>query len=1014
MNKRLLYIYFIIFLQFYMGSVWAGCSSYMGLATINEVSKEHPFFNNVNDFIEVKKLDKGFPASVISNWRLEICETIFTVFYSCSGPLSLSSANQTGKYWTLYGSPSPSSYIDWRGGFDVVLLDENDDVIDYLTVNNVTPQYEACDYPYPITASGSNSTRRTARFPDGVGDWVVPPGNSQPPTDGEDNIATPPPADAPSLGFLEDVVVTQGETALITFVLNTSYSSDVTINYATVNGSAIGSVDYQTQTGSLVIAAGQTSITTTVNTYLSGNVVDTNFFVVIESAVNADVVDQVAEVTIVQEKLPDHFSIQHTGQGVNCEPLEVMISAMDSNKNVMLDYTGNIQISTNTDHGDWSRVDANGSLILGSANSGLAQYNFVSQDNGQITLALYNTNIETTNINIIDNNGITENSNAGLPSDDEDIQFQQAIFYLLYDNGVTESQLFPDFKSHKPFNHGLARDPIKIRAITTDVNTGECKALFSGNQSVEFALECIDPINCDTSIKSNFILDGNVIPENNSGVTSFKNVILNFDGAGNARLTNVRYQDAGRVKLHVRKVLTASSVVGTSSAMDFLPAGFCLTMSDADDDCFGSTETQLANCSVFKTAGDYFTANITAQGWQADSDTNFCDNNAIPFSFNSALDISPILIAPVAGDLGYLNTSSTTLINGANSFDLSWSEVGVLGINMGGNNYLSSNLPISTSDNIGRFIPAAFRLTKKLEGSFLAANDTFSYIGQVLTSGNGAIGYLMPPQYEYVSLNSNAVPDILQNYIGEFNKNPQPLISTGSNVLGSDGVTPLTINAEFFPQMSTYNTSTDAYTVNFSDQDHFLYVRDENSFISPFIQDVVINLEQFTDDDGVNGQALSFNPMGSEVRYGRLRVLNAFGSETQAITQSIYSEYYDGQQFQFNDLDNHTLAEITNIVDLNVIDVGDSTNPLLVSDTHVTGLLYDTGPLQMGVWQFQWSSPIDGHYGEIQFTYAAPHWLTFNWDGSADNSQEDPKASVSFGQYKGHDKVIYWKELFYE
>ena len=54
------------------------------------------------------------------------------------------------------------------------------------------------------------------------------------------------------------------------------------------------------------------------------------------------------------------------------------------------------------------------------------------------------------------------------------------------------------------------------------------------------------------------------------------------------------------------------------------------------------------------------------------------------------------------------------------------------------------------------------------------------------------------------------------------------------------------------------------------------------------------------------------------------------------------------------------------------------------------------------------------HSGSIGVTmdFSALPWLQYNWDGSVDGSLENPpSASATFGQYRGHDRVIYWREV---
>ncbi len=1004
-------IYVFVMLCVFPLHVWSGCSPYMGFASLNEVSKEHPFFNNVDDFIEVKKLDNKLNSSVISNWTLEICETIFTVFISCSGALSLADANQIGKYWVYSGSPAPSSYIDWLGGFDVVLRDENNDVIDYLSVNNVTPQYEQCDYSYPISASGDNSTRRTARSPDGVGDWVVPPGNSVPPTEGEDNSSTPPPADAPSLQFLTDLIISQGDSAQVTFVLSSAYTSDVTIDFATANGSAIAGVDYVQSRGTVVIPAGSTQVAVTVNSLQSGNPVDTYFFMTIERATNADVIDQVAEIHIVQAQLANHFSILHSGMGVNCEPELISISARDASGNIKTNYTGTIQLATSTSHGDWSIANGQGIFTSGSADSGQGQYTFSATDLGEVQFYLSNTHVELININVVDGFNITENSNNALASDDLDLEFKQAIFKFLFDDGNSITDTFPVFTAGKPLNLDYSQSPILLRAITTDPDTGVCQSLFSGAQTIDVAMSCENAQGCDTSGQSNLTMNQVVIAENGQTVTNFTPLTLSFDANGTARLPSVIYDDAGLIRLHGRKNLLGSAVSGASNLLTFHPAGFCLSVNDNNSQCLGNSDAELAQCSVFLSAGSSFAASISAQGWQKDNDETFCDNSKRLYSFNHTVNLAPKLVAPSGGNLGYINSNSTTLSNGLVNLDLSWSEVGVMQYEMGGNDYYGQALPQIPSANVGRWTPAAFQLFKIADGTMSASNNGFSYVGEKDAAGRGAIGYESPPQFEYLALNALPTPDTLQNYVGVFNKSPLSTLSIASQTFGVDGLNVLSIVGDFAAPVYAYNTTTDRYSASLNLQDHFYFERNAQSKIAPFTQSSQITLDSFTDSDGITGNSLTFSPLGYGIRFGRLYVDNAYGPETLSIKQVLRAEYFDGQNFITNAEDTFTDVDVANIVNRTVVDVGDVSNPLLVTDTDVAGEFYNQGPLQAGTWTMVWQAPLNARYGEIQFQYLAPDWLTFDWNESGDGIEEGPTASVSFGQYRGHDNIIYWKEI---
>jgi WD40 repeat protein len=53
---------------------------------------------------------------------------------------------------------------------------------------------------------------------------------------------------------------------------------------------------------------------------------------------------------------PDHFSIEHDGTAINCLAEDIKISAHKANHTVEAWYTGRIDLSTSTNHADWSWV----------------------------------------------------------------------------------------------------------------------------------------------------------------------------------------------------------------------------------------------------------------------------------------------------------------------------------------------------------------------------------------------------------------------------------------------------------------------------------------------------------------------------------------------------------------------------------------------------------------------------------------------------------------------------------
>ena len=706
----------------------------------------------------------------------------------------------------------------------------------------------------------------------------------------------------------------------------------------------------------------------------------------------------------------DHFSIIHSGSGVNCEAEQVTIVAKDAAGNQISDYDGEITLSTSSAHGDWGLNSGSGIFNGVGVDAGSATYEFSALDNGAVVFNYLNTHVETISINVEDNLGVTETSNNATALDDPALIFARSGFKFIYGTGTPPvSEDIPVHTSGRPLNQSLSYEPLKLRAITTDLDTGVCTGLFTGPQTIDLALQCNTPANCSASNASQFSISGTNLAKNTSaGVSNYTAVMLNFSSNSTADLSNSIYSDAGAVALHARLIQAGDNILGSSQPMEFTPAGFCTTTSEPNFTCTGP---DYWNCSRFKQAGEDFNLRVTAQGWRNDGDGDFCDNNFVLPNFNHSVSLTNNLISPVAGEPGSLSLNTVPLLSGQFDGVMNWSEVGVMNIEAGGNNYLSHVLVTSPSHEFGRFYPADFFISNLSPGSFANANTGFSYVGELDAAGLGGIEYSSPPQFDFVARNLQG--STVKNYVlGSFNKNPLPVINTTTAILGADGLTDLSVTAGFNNPTTNYDSATGVFRVSLSADDHYRYDHELNAMVAPFINDIQININDYVDDDGVSlSNNLAINPVGQEIRFGRLVLSNAYGPETQSLTHQWQTQYFDGNQFVNNLDDSGTLYDLSGIGTITVTDIGSASDPFLSTDSSATGASGDTGNFMGGVINVIWSAPIGGRYGQFRFPYASPNWLQYDWSGTG---FEDPQAEITFGQYRGHDKVIYWKEVYYK
>ncbi|MDH5602252.1 MAG: hypothetical protein OEY78_13225, partial [Gammaproteobacteria bacterium] len=257
----------------------------------------------------------------------------------------------------------------------------------------------------------------------------------------------------------------------------------------------------------------------------------------------------------------DHFSINTgstTGTGINCQAESIILTAHDASHNTFTGYTGTVTLSTSTANGDWSKTgtasDANGTLTIGSSDSGAATYTFVAGDNGSVILHYKNTHTETTNINTIATT-ITESSGSAVASDDYQITFSSTGFNFLAD---TVKNTITTQIAGKPSSIAPSLQSLELQAVKTSDDTGACEAAFTGATAIEIAFECIDPVNC-TGDKLYLSTDGGTTFDQLDGTPELTyTTITDFD-FGLATDTTapliIRYDDAGKIKLHARKIL---------------------------------------------------------------------------------------------------------------------------------------------------------------------------------------------------------------------------------------------------------------------------------------------------------------------------------------------------------------------------------------------------------------------------------------------------------------------------
>jgi MSHA biogenesis protein MshQ len=167
-----------------------------------------------------------------------------------------------------------------------------------------------------------------------------------------------------------------------------------------------------------------------------------------------------------------------------------------------------------------------------------------------------------------------------------------------------------------------------------------------------------------------------------------------------------------------------------------------------------------------------------------------------------------------------------------------------------------------------------------------------------------------------------------------------------------------------------------------------------------------------------SGASCTTASLGSPVvvRYGRLRLDDAFGPETFPLPVNFATEYWTGNHFSLNTSDSCTLVPRSAIsypagsiaVDANrtVSLTGGST---LGTYTNLTATDVKFGAGTAGQ-QFTAPSGGTGRF-VVRVDLTNLPWLRFDWNQDGNYSDVSlPNANFEFGSYRGNDRIIYWRE----
>ncbi|MBK8186195.1 MAG: hypothetical protein IPK77_02475 [Cellvibrio sp.] len=689
-----------------------------------------------------------------------------------------------------------------------------------------------------------------------------------------------------------------------------------------------------------------------------------------------------------------YYGISHSGTGLTCSAEPITISAYDSTGTLVAPDAGTqVNLSTAPATASWSA----------------ASYTFAGTETSFVAY-LRQTTAANLNINVSD----------GTRS--ESASFDPAISFV--DTGLkfynATGGVLPIANQRAGVN---ATTPI-LKAVRTNTNTGACEARVVGTRNVNLGYECVNPTSCIAG--QTFTVSGTSIAANNSGASiGYTPVSLTFNANGEASIP-FNYTDVGRIRLHASLPLTASgndpaiTLTGSSDNFVVRPERLAVSLVQTSGGTSNPGGTNAAGAAAgFVAAGSPFRVVVQAQNANLQPTPNFGRESP---SENNLLLKEMAMVHPASGTptpLTNANSGSFTSTTPAGSFEntnVLWNQVGSLTMRpeLFDNDYLGAGAPdYITTGTVGRFYP-----------------DRFAMVSQSVTNSCAAFSYMSQPNialsYQLQALSASGT--VVTNYGPDYYTSNAPVLnyqaenadaanggSLSSRVIESlpkvwsSGVLSINTNASFSRAISPDGPYSQLhFGLNLTD-----------AFDSRELSGRNMNATSSGSCSGASCNAIQLSTTPLDLRFGRLKLDDAFGPETSNLPVNFATEYWTGAYWQQNSLDFCTAIDRSSITfpQGSIAIAGNLVVPLSGGSTQ--------GQYQnLGASTVLFSSGNAGQYFTapgagtgsfvVRVDLTAYPWLRFDWNQNGDYTDDTqlPNANIGFGSYRGHDRIIYWREIF--
>ena len=583
-----------------------------------------------------------------------------------------------------------------------------------------------------------------------------------------------------------------------------------------------------------------------------------------------------------------------------------------------------------------------------------------------------------------------------------------------------DSDVGPKVTSRFSADAGKPLKQFSVRAVHN--NQGVCEALVSGSQRVNVTYSCYQQLDRQTTLGCAAPL----VNELKGPGAQRTQTTLEFDKQGRAPLTPLQMNDAVNVIMNLAI---------TNSALSALNIG-----SNTVDIAFQPTDLRLsANFAGPPVAGEPFGLSLSAVGANGITLPSYQFEqlilNAEQIRPNNGkahgqLTIVPGLTVNTLPKLGAAIGKLTNNIRSALTFtkgllsieDVRYDDTGTISLTM--TDQRKDKDLVSNTLTLGAFVPAYFSVSHTHTPSTTDAHANFTYLGQ-------PFGFALGIEPELTKVARNGLGQAVNNYHGDdwlLRPSAAAVMAETTLIDHSGASAALSISdAPVAPQLANIDTADGSGTLTLGHV-QFNYTKPTTPLL-PFASDMSLTLSAdfLTDPNGVCYQtnypaggceSYTFdNITGTQLRYGRLNLVNAFGPEHGAIRVPLHAEYFATAGWVLNRDDDSTLINLNQAlgqVELSLRPESEHDVLSGMSGVDSSGFLLagqsDAFDLVLSAPNQKSALDVSLHPGIGNPVWAEYLNIDWNGDGVIDDTDR-PSASVHFGLYRGNDRRINYREV---